>query len=166
MATPGFTAESSLRKASRHYVRLRSGPAAAFEPLGLAQLHGPGGASRVQRVLPDGIEYYGNWCGPLHGSGQPIDAVDRACCLHDQCYADRGYLDCSCDRDLIGAMQRARTNPYVSPEGRYKASQAADFFRVSPCLCHRVCLGWPIGCLRVPPVPGIPLLKQCVPPYD
>jgi Phospholipase A2 len=164
MATPGFTAESSLRKAGRQSVRLPSVPAAADEPLGPAQLRELLGAPSVQRVLPDGIEYYGNWCGPLHGGGQPIDAVDRVCCLHDQCYDDRGYLDCSCDRDLIEGMQRAMANPYVSPEGRYKASQAADFFRVSPCLCNRMCLPW-IGCFRVPPVPGIPLLKQCIPPY-
>jgi hypothetical protein len=163
MAIPRFTAESSLSMIGEHYLRPRLRPAAGLEPLGVAQLRGSVEARPLQR-LPDGLEYYGNWCGPLHGSGPTIDAVDRVCCLNDHCYDDRGYLDCSCDRDLIRGMRRARANPYVSPEGRYKASQAADFFRVTPCLCNRMCFPW-FGCVRVPPVPGIPLLKECVPPY-
>ena len=150
MATPGFTAESSLRKPSGHYLRLRSGPDAAGEPVGLAQQF-PVGASRAQQ---DGLEIYGNWCGPFHGGGDPIDAVDRQCCIHDHCYDDRGYLDCSCDRDLISGMHRAMANPYVSQTGRDRASLIAGFFRVSPCFCHRVCA---FGvCVRVPPLPESP----------
>jgi len=163
MATPGFTAEASLGKVYQHYVRVDGSRVTGVKPLVFAQQL-PVGEYRIGRVLRDGIEFYGNWCGPLHGSGQPIDAVDRVCCIHDHCYDDRGYLDCSCDRALIEGMDRAMTNPYVSSEGRNKASQAAAFFRVSPCLCNRICLPW-IGCFRAHPVPGIPLLKQCIPPY-
>lgn len=164
MSIPGFTADSSLWRSRGHYARVRSGPAAGVKPPRLTQQRQPADASRVQRVLPDARVIYGNWCGPFYGSGQPIDAVDRLCCIHDHCYDNRGYLDCSCDRDLISGMRRTMSNPYVSPEGRYKASQIADFFRISPCLCYRICIPW-LGCFRSVPTPGTPLLKQCIPPY-
>ena len=49
----------------------------------------------------DGIPFYGNWCGPGHGSGDPIDALDAACRTHDICYGDYGYFNCQCDYDLL-----------------------------------------------------------------
>ena len=48
---------------------------------------------------------YGKWCGPLCGGpGAPIDDVDQCCQAHDQCYADRGYFDCRCNRDLMACV--------------------------------------------------------------
>jgi len=41
-----------------------------------------------------GVKVYGNWCGPNHGSGKPIDALDRICMYHDKCYDKYGYFNC------------------------------------------------------------------------
>lgn len=44
---------------------------------------------------------YGNWCGPGHGSGTPIDILDKGCKNHDMCYRSVGYHKCSCDRTFL-----------------------------------------------------------------
>lgn len=49
----------------------------------------------------DGFPVHGNWCGPGHGGGEPVDPLDEACKRHDECYADSGYFDCKCDTQLI-----------------------------------------------------------------
>jgi Phospholipase A2 len=51
------------------------------------------------------LPIYGNWCGPGHGGGAPIDIVDGTCMIHDHCYADRGYFDCECDAELIQRLE-------------------------------------------------------------
>lgn len=145
--TPGFTAEASLGRASGRHRQVPSAAAAAAGEVGLAQ-----------------IPIYGNWCGPGHsGPGAPIDPVDRVCCLHDQCYDDRGTLDCACDRDLVARMPGAIADSRTSAAGRAAGTAAMALFAVSPCLCHRVCV--PIlGCSDTPvPVPGIG--KFCPPPF-
>ena len=53
------------------------------------------------RAEADGVPVYGNWCGPGHGKGEAVDALDRACMRHDQCYERRGYGDCGCDNQLV-----------------------------------------------------------------
>jgi hypothetical protein len=151
VTTPGFTAEASLRSARGPY-RGAFLVLAAAEALRLAQ----------------GIPIYGNWCGPGHsGPGTPVDAVDEVCCRHDQCYCERGSLDCSCDRELIANMPGAIADSSTSAGGRVAGLAATAFFAVDPlCLCHRLCV--PIfGCTSAPfPVPGIPgPLKLCRPPY-
>ncbi|MDX8345820.1 hypothetical protein [Rossellomorea sp. YZS02] len=47
------------------------------------------------------IPVYGNWCGPGHGSGSPIDYLDNACRQHDYGYQKYGYYDCDTDAKLI-----------------------------------------------------------------
>ena len=49
----------------------------------------------------DGFPVHGNWCGPGHGKGEAVDALDRSCMRHDKCYQRRGYGDCECDAQLI-----------------------------------------------------------------
>lgn len=34
------------------------------------------------------FRYWGRWCGPGYGGGDPIDALDCACRDHDRCYED------------------------------------------------------------------------------
>ena len=55
----------------------------------------------------------------------PIDPVDRVCQLHDQCYDQRGYLDCSCDRDLVARMPAAVVHPATPPAGKVAGAAAA-----------------------------------------
>jgi hypothetical protein len=38
---------------------------------------------------------YGNWCGPRYGSGAPVDALDRCCKEHDDCYNNTSYYRCA-----------------------------------------------------------------------
>ena len=52
------------------------------------------------------LPVWGNWCGPGYGGGPAVDLLDRACRAHDKCYARKGYFNCSCDRSLIGAINR------------------------------------------------------------
>ncbi|GAA0853992.1 hypothetical protein ABER99_20295 [Paenibacillus glucanolyticus] len=45
---------------------------------------------------------HGNWCGPgCSGPGAPVDALDKCCMYHDNCYAINGYSSCQCDYDLL-----------------------------------------------------------------
>jgi Phospholipase A2 len=169
MTIPGFTATSSLQISSGRYVRVRSGPTINAEALVIAQLQSVG-ASPTGSVLYDGfpgIPVYGNYCGPGYGSGDPVDAVDYACCVHDHCYHDRGYFDCSCNHNLIESMYSAQANPYVSSYGKAMALVMATFFETLPCVCYiEVCIPNPFDpfgddlCTDIP-VPGIPGL-ECI----
>ena len=112
-----------------------------------------------------GIPIYGNWCGPGHGGGEPIDAVDEVCRRHDQCYDERGYFDCSCDRDLIARMPDAIINPGTPTLGKVAGAAAAAVFAITPCVCRRWCFPF-VGCSPFPvPIPGLPGLKRCPPPF-
>jgi hypothetical protein len=184
MTTPGFTAEASLRRAKAYCRQIPLAPAAA-ELLSLAQTRPPVLLPPVQPVLPvpmdgrpvmlppmqpvlpvpmAGLELYGNWCGPGNsGPGAPIDAVDQVCCLHDKCYTDRGYLDCSCDRDLVARMPGAIANANTPAAGRAFGIAAAAFFAVTPCLCHRVCFPF-AGCFDLPGQAGVPGIGKGCPP--
>lgn len=161
MSTPGYTALASLGRVLGHR-QDRYAPAARTVP---APSHAVEAAA--------GIEVYGNWCGPGHtGPGTPVDAVDEVCCRHDQCYCERGELDCSCDRDLIRRMPAAVADPGTSAKGRAVGAAAAALFAADPfCLCHRICGPIPFppfwDCTGAPfPVPGIPgPAKLCPFPY-
>ena len=82
MNLPGFTADSSIDRGTGHYTcgeQVLDAVAAA------------GNQITPQQVS---IPIYGNWCGPGHGGGPAIDAVDAVCRAHDQCYGSRGYFNC------------------------------------------------------------------------
>ena len=173
MSIPGFTAEASLSRANAHY-RQNPKELAGGAALRLAQidipfpppfsLTGDSGSAAPVSPLAGGLEIYGNWCGPGNsGPGQPIDAVDGVCYLHDKCYDDNGYFDCACDRDLIARMPAAIANPSTSLKGKAVGAAAMAFFWASPCLCHKACVPF-FGCYDLPGpigVPGIPGLKTC-----
>ena len=81
-----------------------------------------------------GIPVHGNWCGPGHGGehGDPIDALDAACKLHDQCYDEKGYLACSCDRELqIGLSVLISTTK--DPILKAKILAVKAWFTAAPC---------------------------------
>ncbi len=52
-----------------------------------------------------GIPIWGNWCGPWHGSGVPIDILDEGCKIHDGCY-QHGKKNCKCNRTLINYIDK------------------------------------------------------------
>ncbi|MEY8321923.1 hypothetical protein AAK894_12775 [Lachnospiraceae bacterium 46-61] len=70
----------------------------------------------------NGLPFYGNWCGPKHtGHGDPIDYLDKQCKIHDECYADNGYFNCDCDKELVEAIDRK----YDDMSGSQKEMAAA-----------------------------------------
>lgn len=82
-----------------------------------------------QPTLPtsahDGLEIYGNWCGPLHGGGACIDTIDCACKAHDLCYGRYGSFNCRCDNDVITALRG---------QSKGVAKLISAYFLVSPCI--------------------------------
>ncbi|OZM56978.1 phospholipase [Lottiidibacillus patelloidae] len=57
------------------------------------------------------------WCGPgCSGPGAPINRVDAACKMHDECYQYYGDK-CYCDQVFIQQL-RPLVNPYTV-EGRH-----------------------------------------------
>ena len=80
-----------------------------------------------------GIPIYGNWCGPGHGGGPPIDAVDAVCRAHDLCYDREGYFDCGCNRDLVNAMPGAIAQT-PSWRGKIAGTVIKTIFSSMPCV--------------------------------
>ena len=93
-------------------------------------------------VLPthaeaDGIPVHGNWCGPDHGKGEAVDALDRACMRHDKCYQQRGFGDCECDAQLINDIDEL-------PSGGPPQAEAVRLWFTTMQPCH-------VGGIPVPP---------------
>ena len=111
----------------------------------------PRQGSRVPaaRIVPasGGLPIYGNWCGPGHGGGPAVDAVDAVCRAHDRCYGREGYFDCGCNRALVEAMPDAIART-PSAEGKLAGTVIRGFFSVTPCVCTEVCLPF-VGCLPI-----------------
>ena len=87
------------------------------------------------RIVPasGGLPIYGNWCGPGHGGGPTINAVDAVCREHDLCYDREGYFDCGCNRDLVEAMPDAiaRTQSW---KGKLAGTVIGALFSSTPCV--------------------------------
>lgn len=90
------------------------------------------------------VPVYGNWCGPGHGSGTPVDAVDDACKRHDACYSKNGYFNCTCDAKLLSDLGPAAAQSGAA--GRLAATAIGAYFSVAPCAYH------PFG--KNLPIPG------------
>ena len=103
-----------------------------------------------------GIPLHGNWCGPGHGGGTPIDALDVACMHHDGCYGEKGYLDCSCDRALVREIDHLLRRGGLSAGLRAKALLVRQYFCISPCVRYVRIAG------RRVPLPA--LNRGCLPP--
>lgn len=95
------------------------------------------GCSSQSPVPQSGI--YGNWCGAgypedIHNAREPVDALDATCKKHDFCYADKGYLNCDCDKGLNEELALGLT------ENQYQGSQIVfvrsfrTYFQASPCV--------------------------------
>lgn len=100
------------------------------------------------RKLPNGKRGFGvstymesNYCGPHWGftsqdvlSGtiaempEAINAIDKACQAHDQCYADHGYFNQACNEQLRTDLLRIVSDPHSSSSERMDASIMAGIF--------------------------------------
>lgn len=98
------------------------------------------------------LPIYGNWCGPGHGGGPTVDALDAACKKHDECYDRRGYFDCDCDKSLTREVDTLITSRRLTGRARAAALAVRAYFSVSPCVRHAR-----IGNRNVPiPLPPLP----------
>lgn len=79
---------------------------------------------------------YGYYCGIMHTSrlfDVPIDAVDRACQLHDTCISYAGkYLDCPCNQQLL--LRMYETCP-VGADAVYYRNQIINAMIVGTSMC-------------------------------
>ncbi len=82
------------------------------------------------------VPLHGNWCGPGHGSGNPIDKIDKACKVHDECYDNRGYFDCKCDQELVLALPAAIRDTSCA-KARAKGTLILAWFAAAGCTCKR-----------------------------
>lgn len=141
MKLPGFTAEASLDRGTGHCT------------FGGPVLDAVVTAGHPVTPQSGGIAIYGNWCGPGHGGGPAIDAVDAVCRAHDQCYGERGYFNCRCDREGLRNMPSAiARTPSVG--GKAAGAVFIAWFGSVPCTCSlRVCyraVRWCRGWLGIP----------------
>jgi len=104
MDLPGFFAEASLNRTRKNYKEMK---------ITLKHIKSVEVESAASCI-------YGNWCGPGCGSGSTKDDVDECCKAHDKCYESRGYLACSCDKELLKCV-RSKINPLTS-KGRAAAA--------------------------------------------
>lgn len=73
---------------------------------------------------------HGNWCGPNHGAGPILDALDDACMRHDYCTMQVGRLDCGCD---IAFMDELAYRPWPNPGLAAKARAVFEAIALTPC---------------------------------
>ncbi len=76
------------------------------------------------------LPVHGNWCGPFHGAGPILDALDDACFRHDYCAVQRGPFDCGCD---LAFMAELRQRPWPSPALAAKARAVYEAIALAPC---------------------------------
>lgn len=62
---------------------------------------------------------YGNFCGPGHTGGNPIDALDYACARHDACYGQRGWGNATCNKNFVNEIDRIRNSSSWGKIGRF-----------------------------------------------
>lgn len=79
-----------------------------------------------------GFKLYGNWCGPMHGGGEPIDELDQLCMEHDLCYKDRVMFSCYCDEELVLGIHETLFS--MDEEAQSVASLIASYFSIAPCI--------------------------------
>lgn len=73
---------------------------------------------------------HGNWCGPNHGAGPILDALDDACMRHDYCTMQLGRLDCGCD---LAFMDELANRPWPNPFLAEKARAVFEAIALTPC---------------------------------
>lgn len=86
-------------------------------------------------VRAEGWDYYGNWGGPGHSGGEPIDALDRAYRRHDERYSRDGWvMSGRADAQLMEEATAASLNPFndTRMHGRVLGPLSVAAFAVKP----------------------------------
>lgn len=96
---------------------------------------------------------YGHYCGIFHTDRmfiEPIDAVDRACQLHDTCISgSQRYLDCFCNEQLLvrmydtcpgsNAVGNAVNNAANNNDASYYRDQIIRAMNIGTSMCSSDC---------------------------
>ena len=61
-----------------------------------------------------------------------MDKLDELCQKHDNCYGERGYFACSCDRELQGDII-LNSAKFKTKEERAAAAAIFAYFSNAPC---------------------------------
>lgn len=95
--------------------------------------------------MSNGVSMYwgGNFCGPGWGYTrqdvenrtiaaipEAVDAIDRACKAHDQCYADNGYFMKMCNVKLASDLRAIVLDPGETMQRRRDAYVMAAIFEI------------------------------------
>lgn len=76
---------------------------------------------------------YGNYCGPDYpktkSTAIPIDMTDLACKDHDLCYEQNGYLNATCDQELVDDLKRSQPQTLIEKNTR---KLIISYFKRSP----------------------------------
>lgn len=67
--------------------------------------------------------------GKIAEMPEAIDEIDKACKVHDQCYADHGYFNQACNEQLRTDLLKIVSSPGSSPQERMDAAIMAGIFR-------------------------------------
>ncbi len=77
------------------------------------------------------LPIHGNWCGPGHGAGPALDALDAACLRHDLCIRAAGAaFNCTCD---LAFMDELRRYPWPNPVLHQRARGVFEAITMIPC---------------------------------
>lgn len=89
---------------------------------------------------------YGHYCGIFHTDRmfiEPIDAVDRACQLHDTCISgSQRYLDCFCNEQLLVRMYDTCPGNSEAAENKdasYYRDQIIRAMNIGTSMCSSDC---------------------------
>jgi hypothetical protein len=84
------------------------------------------------------LQLHGHYCGLNHGDAtyktEPLDALDKLCMAHDQCY-DGHYLDCWCDHKFIVDLGKFLKKSEVDKKLKDTARLMKGWFESSSCSC-------------------------------
>ncbi len=95
------------------------------------------------------VPLYGEFCGPGHPNLdhipldqqsaafedlEPKDDIDRACKVHDECFAAKGYFDPDCDRSMVSTLKELNLEEI---ECRHVAADIIGVFHLTPIVDNK-----------------------------
>eukprot|EP01112_Ceratiomyxa_fruticulosa_P023137 TRINITY_DN8728_c0_g1_i1.p2 TRINITY_DN8728_c0_g1~~TRINITY_DN8728_c0_g1_i1.p2 ORF type:complete len:160 (-),score=16.04 TRINITY_DN8728_c0_g1_i1:39-518(-) len=94
------------------------------------------GNNRLKKSLES--PEHGNYCGlrnldPTYKT-PPLDWIDAACMVHDQC-SDKKLLDCRCDTEIVDNLLNLIKYNHFDRKNKEIAQRIIHHYRLSGCSC-------------------------------